>query len=157
MNISVDKTMVLRPYGKPYVVFGVIWGGMSAWILVTIIRTGNPALWSALEITLPVLVLFWAWISLHSIKLDNHAITYNALMPRSVMALLSDISRVEMRHISLGNKLRSAGLQSVIIHCSPHKKEKPRTIVVNARLFDNDDLEKLARHFEELGVKVQRY
>jgi len=157
VNISADKIMTLRPYGKPYVVFGVIWGGLSIWISITLMLTANATLWPALATCLIALFLFLAWISLHSVTLDKHTIAYNALVPRSMMAPLSDVLSVETRHISLGNKIRSSGLQSLIIHCLAKKQAKRYDIIINARLFDNDDLEKLVRRLEELGVKVQRH
>lgn len=146
------EKLSIRPYGKPYMVFGVIWGGLGAWIAFALIATHNPTLWPAFAVCVVMLLSFWGWIWAHSINLDESALTYEAVLPRSTTVKISEISKVDFQKIRIGN-IRSRGLQAIVVHCS-HEGDGRRKIAINPRLFADQDLELLLKSLKTLGVKV---
>lgn len=148
------EKLSIRPYGKPYAVFGVIWGGLSAWIAFALIAAHNATLWPAFAVCVVMLLSFWGWIWAHSINLDESALTYQAVLPRSTTVKISEISKVDFQKIKIGS-LHSQGVQAIVVHC-PHVGDGRRKIVINPRLFADRDLEMLSKALEALGVSVQR-
>jgi hypothetical protein len=144
--------ITVRPPAKPYLVFGVMCGGMALWALIEMIVTHDATIRSIALTFLIAWAASWIWIGLHRVELSQKFVIYYALCPRRVTMRLSEISKVEARYLG---GVRRLGLQSIVLSYKAASGSN-LTASINARLFESQNVELMLEKMEQYGVKVQR-
>jgi hypothetical protein len=136
---------------QPQVIFSVMVGGVGALLLVNGL-VSHRADW--LE-GAAIFGMLWAgiiaWFRGFTLKLDGDILLYKAPLSPSIRVKVTSIQSIRCRRIEVTRRLHSAGLQTVVIEVLESRK---LSVVVNARVFPEDQLKTLLEKVASRGVTI---
>jgi hypothetical protein len=143
--------LVVRVSRVPYVVFGVIWGGIS--LLGFAAARRAPSFLPAAVATLGVCIGWWVWLSGHALNVTGGVLTCRTLFGGRRSLPVKDIARVVA--VTGYEHLRdhSKPFFRLVLEPRPGTPHGDLSIAVN--VFRQEDIAQLKQVLSEHGVDVR--
>jgi len=150
-DIGSDTTLKAAP--RSYVVFGIMWGGMTTWVSATALQRSETDLIPEIVVCACALIVSYLWIAAFQLQLVGKNLRYRTLTGGNKVLSIVQIERIHARHIQLGRRLQSQGIQSITIYPKSSKNDASE-ITINARVFSTSKLLRFLELLRHLGVEV---